>query len=94
MKKINKKYQTLQEALVDLYISIKPKKDNEEEYGRLYKTDSKTILEYIKSTIDTIVQVHVDEKLKEYKKVNDDSQEYETLLIKLEGDIRGHIRVN
>lgn len=29
MRKINKKHQTLQEALVDLYISIKPSKEEE-----------------------------------------------------------------
>lgn len=66
---------------------------NPEEFDRLCKTDPKTIIEYIKSTIDVIVQMLVDEKLNEYRKANDDSQEYENLLIKLEGDIRGHIRV-
>ena len=53
------------------------------------------IIEYIKSTLDIIVSIKVEEKINEYKKyLNEDknaASEYETLLQKLEATIRQHI---
>lgn len=53
------------------------------------------IIEYIKSTLDIIVSIKVDEKISEYKNfLNEDKNaatEYETLLQKLEESIRQHI---
>lgn len=64
-----------------------------EEKENLQQIDPITLIEYIRCSIDVIVQILVDEKLEVYNKENDDPQEYENLLRKLEGDIRGHIRV-
>ena len=53
------------------------------------------IIEYIKSTLDIIVSIKVEEKINEYKNfLNEDKNaatEYETLLQKLEESIRQHI---
>lgn len=58
-----------------------------------------TILDYIKNSIDIIVELKAEEKLEEYKKKSsmeeeENQNEYESLLRKLESDIRQHIRVN
>lgn len=63
-----------------------------EEYEILEKTDSLTLVNYIKCSIDIYVQILVDQKVLEYKESKKNSQEeYESMLIKLENDIRGHI---
>lgn len=63
-----------------------------EEYEILEKTDSLTLINYIKCSIDIYVQILVDQKVLEYKESKKNSQEeYESMLIKLENDIRGHI---
>ena len=53
------------------------------------------IIEYIKSTLDIIVSIKVEEKINEYKNfLNEDKNaatDYETLLQKLEESIRQHI---
>ena len=53
------------------------------------------IIEYIKSTLDIIVSIKVEEKINEYKNfLNEDKNaatEYENLLQKLEESIRQHI---
>ena len=68
----------------------------------LRKTNAITIMEYIKSSIDILVELKVGERLEGIKNKTKESLEdeeevqnsYETLLRKLEGDIRGHIRVS
>ncbi len=52
----------------------------------------KDIIEYIKSSIDIIVSIKVDEELKKYSQDNPNSaKDYETLLRKEEQSIRQHI---
>ena len=52
----------------------------------------KDIIEYIKSSIDIIVSIKVDEELKKYNQDNPNSaNDYETLLRKEEQSIRQHI---
>ena len=63
-----------------------------EESDNLEKNDSLTLINYIKNSIDVFVQILVEQKVQEYKETKKNSQEeYETLLIKLESDIRSHI---
>jgi hypothetical protein len=65
-----------------------------EERENLKKTNPLTLMEYIKTSIDILIDLKVEERLEKSKKNTDeDDQDYETLLKKLESDIRGHIRV-
>lgn len=72
---------------------IKDEKEN------LKKTNPLTLIEYIKSSIDVLIDLKVDEKiekLEQSKKTfdeNDISGESESLLRKLESDIRNHIKM-
>ena len=58
-----------------------------------------TLFEYIKSSFDIAVTLQSEKKFKEFKKtlnyeINDNySEDYETLLRKLESDIRQHISI-
>lgn len=70
-----------------------------EEKEKLRKANPLTIIDYIKNSIDILIELKVEEKLVAFKKINlqdeDDKQnEYECLLRKLESDIRLHIKVN
>ena len=70
-----------------------------DEKENLKKTNPLVILEYIKNSIDILIELKVEERIETYKKQNseedeDKQNEYETLLRKLESDIRQHIRVN
>lgn len=55
------------------------------------------ILEYIKNSIDILINLKVEERLEEKNVENlsleDKQNEYEVLLRKLESDIRTHIKV-
>jgi hypothetical protein len=69
-----------------------------DERENLAKTSPLVILDYIKNTIEILVEAKVEERLESLKKNNTEeneekSNEYETLLRKLESDIRQHIRV-
>jgi hypothetical protein len=68
-----------------------------DEKENLRKTDSLTVIEYIKSSIDILIQMKVDEQVesiqRERAEKEEDQQDYESVLVKLESDIRGHIRV-
>jgi len=69
-----------------------------EEREKLRKTNSLTIIDYIKNSIDILIDLKVEEKLEAIKKLNlsgeeEKQNEYETLLRKLESDIRLHIKV-
>ena len=66
----------------------------------LRKTNPFTIVEYIKNSIDILIDLKVEEKLdlERNSSINtkDDEErqnEYETLLRKLESDVRSHIKV-
>jgi hypothetical protein len=75
----------------------------EKEIDKLRQTDPVTIIEYIKTSIDILVNMKVQEKIEENekKKINlmstfefeESSVEYEKLLRKLESDIRSYIKV-
>lgn len=69
-----------------------------DEREKLRKTNSLTIIDYIKNSIDILIDLKVEEKLEAIKKLNlsgeeEKQNEYETLLRKLESDIRLHIKV-
>ena len=52
-----------------------------------------SLIKYIRDSIETLVQVLAEEKMQEYNhKRENKPQEYETLLIKLEKEIRNHIQ--
>lgn len=70
-----------------------------EEKEKLRKTNALTIIDYIKNSIDILIDLKVEEKLESIKKLNlsdeeeEKQNEYEVLLRKLESDIRLHIKV-
>ena len=72
----------------------------EEEKGKLENLNLNTIVEYIKASIDVIVQIKVEEQLiREREERNEESdneyaaKKYETLLQKEEKEIRNYIRI-
>ena len=65
---------------------------NNEELEKLIYLSIKDIIEYIKSSIDIIVSIKVDEELEKYNQDNPNAaNDYETLLRKEEQSIRQHI---
>ena len=70
--------------------------DNYNEIENLKKLSLLTLIEYIKSSIDVIVETKLEEELKKYQKVDEKyaATQYETLLRKEEGEIREHISVS
>ena len=66
-----------------------------EEKENLKNQNPLTIMEYIKSSIDILIDLKVEERLENMKRASDsdDENDYESLLRKLESDIRAHIRV-
>ena len=101
----NIKEKTLEESIIDLYINIKLRKNDDnqrdEEKEKLRKTSPKIILEYIKSSIDILISTTVKEKLERISANNIDFinldetevNEYEKQLRQVESDIRNHIKV-
>ena len=73
---------------------------HDDEREKLRKTNPLTIIEYIKNSIDVLIDLKVEEKIEANKKWNlqeedeERQNEYENLLRKLESDIRLHIKVN
>ena len=92
---INKLKKEFIKLYLILRISKEENKNNENEIKKnLEKKDILTLFNYIKSSLDVIVEILVEEKLTEFKTKNENTQEdYESLLIKYENDIRGHIRI-
>lgn len=68
-----------------------------EEKENLKKLNPIRILDYIRNSIDILIDVKVEERLEqlnvETKDTVDKMNEYEPLLKKLESDIRQHIKV-
>ena len=93
----------LQEALIDLYISLKSKATSEikaskqdNDKGSLQSKNPLTILEYIKSYIDIAISVQVQNALKSVEQKEEESeslQNLEQLTQSLEAEVRLHIRV-
>ena len=91
--------------LINLYLNIKIRTQEEvnslteenllSEAENIMNLPLLDVIEYVKSTIDIIVSIKVDTKIKEYKdSLNEDNNsatEYETLLQKLESSLRQHI---
>ena len=68
-----------------------------EERENLRKLNSLRIIDYIKTSLDILIDVKVEERIENINGQGKDSidrmNEYEPLLKKLEADIRQHIRV-
>lgn len=105
MKKRDMK-KSVEEALIDLYLGVKIKKQNEfdensmekeEEIDKLRRTNPLTIIGYIRNSLDILIEMKVEEKIEANRRINtldeEEQKKYEDLLRKLEGDIRMHIKV-
>ena len=88
-------------ALINLFLTLKNysshKKSNktEENYEYLLSMDEIGLIKYIKDCIDTTILSIVEKKINDYKKKYSNQiiqEDYESMLIKYEKDIRGHIR--
>ena len=99
MKKNN--HISTKNALINLYLSLKQypsskklqKKDEDVEY--LSSLNEINLIQFIKDSIDSIILTMAEKKINEYNKKtqNENIQEdYESMLIKYEKDIRGHIK--
>eukprot|EP00826_Nyctotherus_ovalis_P056543 TRINITY_DN7654_c0_g1_i32.p4 TRINITY_DN7654_c0_g1~~TRINITY_DN7654_c0_g1_i32.p4 ORF type:complete len:101 (-),score=38.18 TRINITY_DN7654_c0_g1_i32:880-1182(-) len=93
---------SLQQALIDLYIVLKGRAKMETQTSRaeserrnLLSMNPLTILEYIKSYIDIVVNRQVEEAVKtmEEEKQDESSQNLEQLTQSLEAEIRLYVRV-
>ena len=91
---------SMKNALIELYLSIKKfynnNAKNKEDLEFLFKLDEMTLIKYIKDSIDITISKLAEKKANEYmsKKIKEnENQDYESLLIKYEKDIRGHIRI-
>ena len=99
MKKNLSKSISMKKALIELYLSIKKYYNNNTHQGDLeylFKLDEMALIKYIKDSIDISISKLAEKKANEYmsKKIKEnENQDYESLLIKYEKDIRGHIRI-
>ena len=110
---------TLEESIIDLYLSLKVRKNEdvmifsqkfnpEAEREKLRNTNSKLVIEYIKSSIDIVINIKVEERINDLNAklaLKEQSceissieecepiNEYEASLRHLEGEIRNHIKV-
>ena len=104
MRNFNKD-KNLEESIIDLYLNIKLRKREDEiqkneEREKLRKTNPKIILEYVKSSIDILINTTVKEKLERISADNSDLinldetevNEYEKQLRQVESEIRSHIK--
>ena len=88
-------------ALIELYLSLKKSfnkdknKKIDDELENLLSLDEITLIKYIKDSIDITISTLVEKKVNDYnnKLISENTQQdYESVLIKYEKDIRGHIR--
>ena len=99
MKKNLSKSISMKRALIELYLSIKKYYNNNTHQGDLeylFKLDEMALIKYIKDSIDISISKLAEKKANEYKSKmikENGNQDYESLLIKYEKDIRGHIRI-
>lgn len=106
----NKEKQKIEDALIDIYLSVKIRQQDdidqlntlslEEEKEQLKTTDPLVIIEYIKTSMDILINLKVEERLESEKHsiennktLEDHQNSYEILLRKYESDIRQHIKV-
>ena len=89
-------------ALIELYLTLRQysldikniKKEESSEY--LLSMNELELIKYIKDSIDTVVLTLAEKKINEFNnQISNEhvQQDYETMLIKYEQDIRGHIKV-
>ena len=87
---------SMKNALIELYLSIKKycnnNTKNKEDLEYLFKLDEMTLIKYIKDSIDITISKLAEKKANEYMSKENGNQDYESLLIKYEKDIRGHIK--
>ena len=88
---------SIKKALIELYLSIKKYYNNytknKEDLEYLFKLDEMTLIKYIKDSIDITISKLAEKKANEYISKENGNQDYESLLIKHEKDIRGHIKI-
>ena len=106
MRNNNSKEKNLEEYIIDLYLNLKPRlKENNfpkiEDREKLRKTNPRIILEYVKSSIDILINISVKEKLEKISEDNEDLilndtevNQYEKQLRQAESQIRSHIKAN
>ena len=87
---------SMKKALIELYLSIKAyynnNTKNKEDIEYLFKLHEMTLIKYIKDSIDISISKLAEKKANEYISKENGNQNYESLLIKYEKDIRGHIK--
>ena len=87
---------SMKNALIELYLSIKKNYNNNTknkgDLEYLFKLDEMTLIKYIKDSIDITISKLAEKKTNEYMSKDKGNQDYESLLIKCEKDIRGHIK--
>ena len=82
----NKKNESLNESNIN--------NEYEERKLKLSKKSELCLISYIKNSFETLIQLLVEEKVNNYNERKENQpQEYETLLIKLEKEIRSHIQI-
>ena len=87
----------MKKALIELYLSIKAfyndNSKNKEDLEYLFKLHEMTLIKYIKDSIDITILKLAEKKANEYISKENGNQDYESLLIKYEKDIRSHIKI-
>ena len=90
---------SIKNALIDLYLFLKGKNKNnrnEKDYiEKIRMLDEITLIKYIKDSIDISITKLAEKKVNDYNNqfLDENTQhDYESLLVKYEKDIRGHIR--
>ena len=87
---------TIKNELIDLYLYLKGNNNKEkEDITYLEMLDEITLIKYIKDSIDISISKLAEKRVNDYNnKLSDENiqQDYESLLIKYEKDIRGHIK--
>ena len=91
------------DALINLYINLKHHSSNkkyqkkQEDVEYLQSLNEINLIKYIKDSIDSIILCMAEKKINDYNNKHSNEniqQDYESMLIKYEKDIRGHIKQN
>ena len=103
----NQSKEEIHSSLVTLYSGLKlrmkkkttisdsdPSNNEASREETLSSLDTFTLINYIKESIDVLIEMSVSDQVEDYiSQKENDQQEYESILVKYESDIRGHIRV-
>lgn len=86
----------IKEELIKLYLKLKdPSSANQEDLPDYKSFETLILIKYISDEIDSKILIKAEEKVNEYRKKNENEHfqtDYETMLIKYEKDIRGHVK--